>query len=503
MGLRAHEPIILSNFNGLWQQGDVEEVPEDHFTDCRNLQFVASGDVWTRPGVDKHQTVAVPLGNVVRIYNFVTQSANTILALTYNGTTGNIYHVVDSATILGPILTIAGMEDFAFVAYAGRAYLSPFKTYNTAGVNVEKGLSGQFLYVYLGLGAAAVPAAGAGLGGLLTIANGIAGNTDAGFHLFAIVGETNTGYLTPPSAINSFTTSAALSVSFSTIPTGPSNIVRRHIVATKVIASYTGNTTGYTYYFVPNATVNDNVTTTLSNISFFDADLLEDASYLFDNYATIPAGASLGLYHNRLILTTTFTDISLALVSAVGEPEAISQIDGLLVAPPDGTPLTNNQELRDVLYLFKRNKTISYTDNDDVPSSWPMTIVDQALGCGVHGVATVIDSGGSSVDFLIIATQRGICLFTGKYMIPELSWKISNFWLNQDREDFRYVQILNEAIGQVLFITLPDRTMLLGDYSNGMDPMKMRWVPWLFDFKCNSIALVNTSELLIASEGGL
>jgi len=29
----------------------------------------------------------------------------------------------------------------------------------------------------------------------------------------------------------------------------------------------------------------------LNNISFYDADLLDDASHLIDNYSTIPAGA--------------------------------------------------------------------------------------------------------------------------------------------------------------------------------------------------------------------
>lgn len=508
MGYRAHEPIILEDFNGLWQQGDVEEVPQDHFTECQNLIFRASGDIQTRPGVERHQTVGVPLGNVVRIYNYTTQSENTLLALVWDPAvlTGAIYHITDSgATVYGPILSLPDMEDFTFVPYGGRAYISPFKTYVINGNNVEKGLQNEHLYVYLGTGSAAQIAGGNALSGTLTIVDGATGHTDPGFHLFAVVGETNTGYLTPPSGFMDHTTLANKSVSFSTIPIGAGgqNIVKRHIVATKAITGYTGNTIGYTYYFLPNGTINDNVTTTLNDISFFDADLLEDASYLLDNFSTIPAGVHLSLYHNRLILTTPYDNISIAYVSAVGEPEAISQIDGILVVPPDGNPLTQGQELRDILYLMKKNKTVSFTDNDDVPSSWPMTIVDQALGCGVHGVATVIDSGSSSVDYLIVATQRGICLFTGKYILPELGWKISEFWLNQSKADYRYIQILNDAISQIIYVTLPDRRLLIGDYNNGMDPMKMRWMPWLFTFKVNTIALVNTNQLIIASEGGM
>ena len=86
----------------------------------------------------------------------------------------------------------------------------------------------------------------------------------------------------------------------------------------------------YQFFFVPNAVINNNTDTFLNNISFYDADLLADASALLQNYTIIPAGAVLNLYHNRLVVADTFTDISLALISQVGEPEAINQITGLI-----------------------------------------------------------------------------------------------------------------------------------------------------------------------------
>lgn len=502
--MRDHEPIKLDSFQGLYQQGDPEEVPEDHFTDCLNIQFVGNGSVKTRPGVGIHQSVVAPLGNVVRMYNYIAPNGNSTLALTYDGTTGNIYHVVNPTTVFGPILTIAGMSDFAFVPYAGRAYISPFSTSLFGNVNIERGMMNEFVYVYLGAGAAARRAAGSAPVGTVTVANGAAGNTDAGLHLFGVVFETDTGYLSAPAAFNSFTTGAALSVSFSTVPVaGGATVVKRHIVATKVITGYTGNTTGYTYYFIPNATINDNVTTTLNNISFFDADLLEDASHLLDNYTEIPAGAVMFIYHTRLVVACTYTDVSLALVSFAGEPEAISQIEGLVVVPLDGNPITNGAEMRDIMYLMKRNRTVGYSDNDDEPSSWPLSIIDQSLGTGVHGIATVIDSGSSSVDFLIVATHRGITIFNGRYILPELTWKISEFWTSQDKELFRYIQIVNDTINQILYITLPDRNMLIGNYANGLDPQKIRWAPWQFNFSVNTLCLVNINELLIGAESGL
>lgn len=504
MAYRGHEAVSIDTFKGLFKQGNDEEAPQGYLIDGENLRFVGEKALGVRPGVARHQTVSAPLGNVVRVYNYITQDANTLLALTWDGTTGNIYHVTAPGTVLGPILTKTGMSDFAFVAYAGRAYLSPFTTYNTGGINQEKGLQNEFLYVYLGAGVAAAKAAGVAPTGTITVANGAAGNTDPGDHLFGVVYETDTGYLSAPGEFSSiFVTSSTLSVSFTGISTGPANVTKRHIVATKVIEDYTGNNTGYTYYFIPGATINDNITTTLSNVSFFDADLLEDASHLLDNFAEIPAGASLSLYHNRLVLTTPYTDISVAYVSFPGEPEAISQIDGLLALPPDGKPITQSFELRDVLYITKQTRTVSYVDNDDTPATWPLTIVDQALGVPVHGVGTVNDTGSANVDFIVCATRRGICIFNGKYLVPELTWVISELWLEQDPDDFRYIQIVNDVVNQNIYCALPDRTILYGDWSKGMDPANIRWMVWRFDFAVNTVALVNTSELIIASQQGL
>lgn len=507
MTLRGHEPIELTKFNGLWNRGDTENTPTDHFYDCENVISKGTQSFGTRDGVGLHQNVAVPLGNVVRLYNYITGDKNTLIVLTYDGTTGNVYHVVDSTTVFGPILTKVGMSDIAFVAYAGRAYISPFTTFVTGGINIEKGLQSEFLYVYAGTGTAARKAGGATPAGTLTVANGAAGFTDAGFHLFAVVGETDSGFLSGPVAFKDFTTSASSSVSFSTIPTfSGSQWIKRHIVATIKITDYNGNTTGYRYFFIPNATINDNVTTTLPNISFFDADLLEDASHLLDNYAEIPAGAVLSLYHNRLVLATTYTDISLALISAVGEPEAISQIDGLLTVKLDGNPITNAQELRDILYLTKRSRTVGYVDNEDAPSSWKPTTVDDALGAAVHSIGTVIDQGSGNVDFLIIVNIAGIFIFNGIFQRPELSWKLGGakgYWNQLNKSDMRYVQVINDPIKQIIYITLPNRKMIEGHYENGMDAKNIKWWPVKYSFKINTIALVNINDLIIGSEGTL
>lgn len=499
--LRDHEPIVLDEFNGLWNRGDDDDIPMDHFSDCDNIQFRGDKSFSTRDGIGISQNVAVPLSNVKRVYNYPTPTGNNLIVLVMDDTEGQIFHVVNPTTVYGPILSIEGMMDFAFVPYAGRAYISPFATFPMGALNVEKGLEDEKLYVYMGDGTAARPAGIVAPSGTLTFANGAAGNTDPGFHLFGVVYETDTGALSAPGAIAGFTTTNNLAVDFLTVPISPdSNVVKRHIVATKVITGYSGNTTGYQFFFIPTGTIDDNISTSLVNISFFDADLLADASYLLDNYATIPAGAVLTLYHNRLILATTFDDISLMLVSAVGEPEAINQIDGLIVAPLDGNPITNVQELRDIMYVFKRSKTVSYTDNGDVPSSWPLVTVDNALGTSVHGIATVLDSGSSSVDSLIICTYQGISLFNGRYIEPELSWKIDNYWRQLERNAFRRIQIVNAPIQKTIFVILPNRKLLIGNYANGFNLKKIRWSPWSFIMGVNTIAIWNIDEIILGAD---
>lgn len=503
--LRAHPPSVIDRFGGLWRRGHIDTTPLDHFADSENLQHPTDQNVLTRPGIGISEDVDAPLSNVKRIYNYNNQTTNGELVLTVETILGvewgSIYHVVNSSTRFGPLLVIEGMTDFAFQPYGGRAYISPFSSFVVGDLTIEKGLEDEFVYVYAGDGTPARKAAGSPLTGNMTIANGAAGTTDPGLHIFGFVVETISGFLTEPGLLEAFTTTSSASVSFGSIPTsGDPNAVKRHLVASKVITDYNGNVEGYDLFFVAGGTINNNTDTFLNNISFFDQDLLEDASHLIDNFAEIPAVAVLSLYHQRLIAAATFDDINIAMVSAPGEPEAISEIDGLLTVQPDGNPTTNFQELRDVGYLFKRTRCIAYVDNDDVPSSWLPVIVDNALGTCVHGIATVLDSGSSSVDFLIVCTYQGVSLFNGRFVIPELSWKIQDYWTDLDRNQFGKIQIINAPIQQELYIVLPTNVLLVGNYSSGMESKKIRWCPWTFRCGVNTVAIHNIDEVLIGAD---
>lgn len=491
--MRDHAPITIDDFNGLWQRGDADACPLDHFLEATNIQYFEGG-FQTRDGIDLYQAAGF-LGNILRIHPYKMQTGLTLLVLTVGG---DIHHVVSTTVVHNNILSKAAMTDFNVVSYAGRAYITPF---STDANGIEKGLQNEFLYVYKGDGVAARKAAGNPPTGTVVVANGAAGDMDGGLHLFGVVFESDTGWLSAPAAFAQFTTTNNVTVSFSSVPVSAQSFVtKRHIVATRKIEQFNGDLDGYEYFFIPNGTINDNVTTILNNIGFFDIDLLDDASHLIDNFAEIPAGVGLCTYHGRLTLTTTFTDISVAYLSEAGEPEAINQVDGLLIVPLDGNPLTNCQEYRDVLYLFKPVRCIGYHDNQDVPATWTSFVVDEANGSPVHGVATVLDSGGVNVDYLLIGNYNGILLFNGGFEDPELSYKVEDFWFALDRTKFRAIEIINDTITKRFYVILPTGNILFCDYNSGLDHESVKWAHWTFQTFITTAELIELNKLVLGSK---
>jgi hypothetical protein len=643
MTVRDHSPFVIEEFNGLWDRGDDEACPSDHFIKADNVVYSESA-VSSRSPIDKYQA-ASPLKNIQRVYNYVTQTGQSLLVLVPGG---NIYHLVKGVMEgTGPILTIPAMEDFGFVAINGRAYITPFKTFTDKNdQNYELGLPNEYVYVYMGDGLPARKAGGisptngghkpfiayndtnpgrvtkgihlitviASPSGLFfppvvqsvlapgdrkiqltnipqfpagttsrTIAmtkaidpkdiinapaynwfdalvlnentttdikldiadaemvNGSAwagpnvtmpvmvvgqdpnkGFCDLGFHIVAVVYETDTGYLSALGpeyfAANTYiNTGQMVRVDNVPIPTS-STVKKRHIVSTKAIEDYSGDQKGYQFFFVPNATITDNINTVVY-MSYYDSDLVDDASHLIDNYDFIPAGVNLNTYHSRMVVVGISTvpdparlpathevnrvdNRSVALLSAPGEPEAISKIDGLIITPLDGNPLTNAQEFRDILYLFKKTRTYGYSDTQEEPSTWVEEVIDQGIGAPVHGIAGVLDSGGVNTDFLAIVDWTGLILFNGTYTRPELSFKIDDFWRLLNRNSFRQIQIANDSLARRIYITLPDplrNFLLYADYGNGMDAKNIRWSKWIFDANISSLCLIDTNKLILGA----
>ena len=338
----------------------------------------------------------------------------------------------------------------------------------------------------------------------LHASNGVdKGYCDFGLHVIGVVYETDTGFLTAPGpevlAVQTFVNEQR-EIIIDNIPISPSSVViARHIVASKAIDLFNGDDRGFQLFFVPNGVINNNTDTSI-NLSFYDSDLIDDASHLIDNFSEIPAFAVLNTYHQRLVGAAEYGNISLSRVSAVGEPEAISQVDGLIQMPPDGNSITGAQEFRDILYLFKQTKTSGYSDNGDEPSTWNGTVLDQGIGCSIHGIGTVLDSAGVNIDFLLIIDYSGIMLFAGLYERPELSWKIRDYWFGLDKTDFKNIQVLNDSLNQRIYISLPNRKILFADYQLGMNYKQIRFAKWELPVEATTIALINKDTLAIGAK---
>lgn len=345
-------------------------------------------------------------------------------------------------------------------------------------------------------------------GGALNVANSATdGYCDLGLHIYAVVYETDTGYLTAPGpeffAVQTHVNEKKR-IDITGIPVSPNTFVtKRHIVVTKAINPYNGDQSGFQFFFVPDGNINDNTSTTKS-VSFYDADLLEDASHLIDNFAEIPAGTVLTTYNGRLVMANTFDFEGTVWLSAPGEPEAIDQVDGVLIPPNTTEQVNNAQEFRDVLYIFKDNRTYSYVDNGDVPSLWAEpTTIDNGIGTSFHGVSTVLDSRGVNIEYLVITHEAGLYLFTGTYIKPELSWKFETRWRDEiDVDEIRSgLQIFTDSINKIIYILLPDGTMWMVGFSEGFDAKNVKWHPWEFPVPMSTIALMNGTRLLLAAEG--
>jgi len=69
-----------------------------------------------------------------------------------------------------------------------------------------------------------------------------------------------------------------------------------------------------------------------------------------------------------------------------------------------------------------------------------------------------------------------------------------------DRAFFGLIQIMNDSLNQLIYITLPSKRMFHANYANGLDAKNIRWAHWRFDIETTSIALINTDTLIIGAQ---
>ncbi len=297
-------------------------------------------------------------------------------------------------------------------------------------------------------------------------------------------------------------------IDVSSIPTGPSYVKKRLILATRADETE--------FFFVPNvpgshSELNDNTTTT-TTINFFDTDLVDSADYLFDVMEVIPSGSGMCKYRGRIILAGCFIpgNSERVFLSNINDPETFNFVSGYVQVQTerDGNNVTNCYVLRDTLYLAKFVGTFATEDNGGNPSTWAVSIIDAVVGAYAYGSSTftVSQSAPDTGDIVLLASRSGLYLFDGVMRRPELTYKIQNLWLRINFVAFDRVTVAHDPWNHLIYITAPlddelePNAIMVGDYSDGRDFQSIRWDKWRFHRDAACVGMAYFGSLISPTE---
>lgn len=473
--MRDHEPLTISSFRGLFDRGRSEAVPQDHARSSQNNEFLMGG-VKTRSGFDLSLTKA----NLRRIAIYKRTGEATRLLVLDNA--GNLYDSLDLST---PILTVVGMTDFSMITISNRAYITPHD-----GVT---GLAGQKVYVYQGSGTARPAGGNPPSGFTLGVAtSGSSGSIEAGYHLFAVAYETDSGYITKggPTAWTLYTAPGGFKADLSAIPVGPAGTVARHVLASKKIPTtgvntYTGRQEDYELFFVPGGKISNNTATTVT-VDFFDANLIDSADYLLDQLSEIPAGVTIGSFGTRMVVGGENLNPWYVRLSKGANPESFDSLAGFINAVPADGGVSNTFDYRGNIYILKASgSTYTTTDNNQDPNTWAGPFkLDLGIGAYPHSVGIILDRESVSSENVLVADKGGLWKFHGIFDEQPLTWKIQDIWDRINSAAMKTVEVKIDPIRKTLYVNVPldgatsPNNILYGDWSEGLTPIDIKWECW-------------------------
>lgn len=479
-----HTPITIERFGGDYFRDEDEDCPFDHFPISQNIKYDDKG-VRSRDGLVLNNAFLA-----VQAHLYAPATGSSLDRWIFLNTTGANADFFDSGvSLVTPILSLSkvNVNNFSMINLYGRAYIYPFNTLNVGN-----------MYVYDPTKSATARLAGGTkpATSVTVAASATAGNVEVGVHLFSVSYETDSGFITPPAVATAFTVAVAnFKIDLTNIPTGPAGTAKRQILATKRIVGYTGNPLDYELFFVPGGEMVGNVATTLT-VNFFDADLVDSADYLLDEFENPPTGIGFCDYEGSLItwkgdtlLSAKGIPTTIIRISKFGQPESFSQVDGFSsVDVNDNQIVKNCFSLNKILYVLKNDRT--YGIQGDLtgtisPSSWPVTKIDSGRGCtSLWGVARVLDTSGPNQDFAIIASKTGLEIFNGSYGSQPLSYKNSNDWDDLAVTQF-FPSVFCDPVKKLIYVmglSLTDSLVRLYvfDYQKGLNPEDVRATKWKF-----------------------
>lgn len=462
---------------GLYDRGDNDLIPPDHAIAASNVDFL-EGIVRSRPGVNV-TLLNMPVVTKAERLHVYKRSGGGDRGLAYDTAVGLVD--INTSTLL--IAPVAGAVDFVLVNLYDRAYI----TFHDGKV----GIVGSFVYVYDGTTFRV--AAGTAPGGAITRTGGAAGKIEVGYHAYAVAFETASGFITKAGGFFNYLHAANETIDLATIPVGPAGTVARHILVTKT--AYTGwppgNYNDIEFFFLPGGKINDNVTTVLAGVSYYDADLFASADYLLDELTSIPSGSAMVDYMGRLAVGGfPGVDASLVRVSKSGQPESFSSVDGFcLVRPGDNLGVTGLGTYQNTLTLHKARRSLFTQDNGQAPATWIIIPIDNAEGAYQAGVGKYLDVQTAPIENYIYASRDGLQLFNGSLSKRSLTWKIDNLWQSVDPDYIHRVEVVIYEAAKRIYVNFPriatigfgDVSLLLvGNYEYGLDPDNIRWSTYGF-----------------------
>lgn len=455
---------------GLFDRGDSDACPIDHFSTALNLAFVESAVKSRAP----FNITGLVKANIKRWYTWTrTDGTSRIIFLTSSTGDAKIYDA--SISTVTPIVTFAGssIDDFQVVSISDRLFF----TFHIAGVAATS----INVYVYDGT---TMREAGSSQPSSFIVAavSATTGSISSGYHTFGYAWESPSGFITGfANSTASVTFPGNKKADLSSIAVGPSGTVRRHIFASKLFDP----TVEYPPEMFFLTTIEDNTTTT-KTVDFLDSDLTESADYLLDQLTRIPCGMVIGKYRGRMFVGGESPNKSYLRFSTPNNPESFDSVEGYLVVDrDDGGTVYNAVEYRGQLIIFKDPGVFSTVDDGNNPVDWDVILIDRGIGTGPWGVSSVLGSQGMSQDHLIVGARSGILLFNGVFIAPELSWKISRYYSdNMYWTGFRNIQVVTDPVNKRFFVSYPtlansgNRIIIHADYSIGLDASNIRFCPW-------------------------
>lgn len=464
MQIRGHEVIQLNKFNGRWNRGQDDVVPPDHAISEQNCEF-ENGGVRSRRGFNQETTIGSK--NILRAHH-------TPLGILYLATDKKLYnHSVSDVTAIKDWSALT-ITDFDCVTINNRAYITPIAQAQTEGYPSE------FVYVYDG--ANFRKAAGdypANAATFAAAASAGAGIVDKGNYVTTVVFETDSGYIT--GADDNFLLYAApvnKKITYTNIPTGPTGTAARWILISKVFhKAYSGNFRDYEMFF--GVRLAGNVATTV-DFNDYSNNLARSADYLFDQLENIPASLGLTTYNGSMVSWAESATNGIVRVSATGEPESFSSVDGFLNLDEtdfDFIGITNCIEHRGQLYIIYWNKTKATASNGQEPTSWPIVDIDKTVGSYSHyGISKAVDSEGSFVDFFLLFSTDGLRIYDGAYSPVPLTYKIADdFTIDELTNLTTQVVILSDL--HLIFV-YSNTFLFVGNYTEGVDSKNIKWSKW-------------------------